>query len=138
MVASFLQVSVTFDPFSCLAVPLPKKMRLLSVVLMKKEPNVTPVKVVTLVTSVSNCYRCMLHAILYIKYVRMYIYVCIWVFVFKMHIFVLILTACKYAYVHTYICIPVPYPLYYSWDEIFTKLQYLVGSSFVNFMKIKS
>ena len=40
-----LQVSVTFDPFSCLAVPLPKKMRLLSVVLMRKDPSITPVKV---------------------------------------------------------------------------------------------
>ena len=41
-----IQVSVTFDPFSCLAVPLPKKMRLISVILFTKDPTVTPVKVI--------------------------------------------------------------------------------------------
>ena len=39
------QVSITFDPFSILPVPLPKKQRLLPIVFMAKEPHKKPVQV---------------------------------------------------------------------------------------------
>lgn len=41
----FLQVSITFDPFLYLPVPLPQKQKVLSVYYFAKEPHKKPIKV---------------------------------------------------------------------------------------------
>ena len=40
-----LQVSVTFDPFMSLSVPIPRNLRLLPVIFVPCDPNTTPIKV---------------------------------------------------------------------------------------------
>lgn len=40
-----LQVSITFDPFLYLPVPLPQKQKVLSVFFFAKEPHKKPIKV---------------------------------------------------------------------------------------------
>lgn len=42
----FLQVSITFDPFLYLPVPLPQKQKVLSVFYFAKEPHKKPIKVI--------------------------------------------------------------------------------------------
>ena len=45
LAALLFQMSVTFDPLSCLAVPLPKKMKVLPVILVRRDSDIPPVKV---------------------------------------------------------------------------------------------
>ena len=44
-ISACFQVSITFDPFMILPVPLPKKQRLLPIIFMSKDPHRKPVKV---------------------------------------------------------------------------------------------
>ncbi len=50
-----LQVSVTFDPFMSLSVPIPRNLRLLPVMFVPCDPNTTPIKVSELVQRVHSC-----------------------------------------------------------------------------------
>lgn len=45
LLISLLQVSITFDPFLYLPVPLPQKQKVLSVFYFAKEPHKKPIKV---------------------------------------------------------------------------------------------
>lgn len=48
---SHLQVSITFDPFLYLPVPLPQKQKVLTVYYFAKEPHKKPIKVHDIVCS---------------------------------------------------------------------------------------